>query len=147
MDEGALEIRRTLPAPPERVFAAWTDPAWLERWMSPVGHARVEADPRVGGRLRVVMIGDGREIEHLGEYLEVTPPNRLSFTWQSAFTGGQASRVTVELAAAGDEGTELTLRHELLPAAAARSHEGGWGTMLNRLAQQLEEPMEVRRGP
>jgi uncharacterized protein YndB with AHSA1/START domain len=147
MDDGALEIRRTLPASPERVFAAWTDPDWLERWMSPVGHARVEADPRVGGRLRVVMIGEGREIEHLGEYLEVAPPYRLSFTWQSEFTGGQPSRVTVELAAAGGAGTELTLRHELLPPSAARSHAGGWGSMLDRLAQHLEEPMEVGRGP
>jgi uncharacterized protein YndB with AHSA1/START domain len=147
MDDGTLEIRRRLPAPPERVFAAWTDPGWLERWMSPVGHARVEADPRVGGRLRVVMIGEGREIEHLGEYLEVAPPYRLSFTWESQFTGGQPSRVTVVLEAAGDGATELTLRHELLPPAAAASHEGGWGTMLGRLAQRLEEPMEVRRGP
>ena len=59
--------------------------------MSPVGHARVEADARVGGRLHVVMEGDGRVITHTGEFLEVDPPNRLSFTWRSPFTGDRDS--------------------------------------------------------
>ena len=136
MPDDALEIRRVLPAPPERVFAAWTDAAWLSRWMSPVGHARVDADPRPGGRLHVVMVGGGREIEHVGEFLEVEPPHRLSFTWSSSYTGDRPSRVTVELAAT-DGGTRLTLRHERLPAGAASSHRGGWGSMLERLAGHL----------
>lgn len=84
MADDALEIRRVLPAPPDLVFAAWTDASWLARWISPVGHARVEADPRPGGRLRVVMVGDDRAIAHVGEFLEVEPPHRLSFTWSSA---------------------------------------------------------------
>jgi uncharacterized protein YndB with AHSA1/START domain len=136
MDDDALEIRRVLAATPERVFTAWTDASWLARWMSPVGHARVEADPRPGGRLRVVMVGDGREIEHVGEFVEVEPPYRLSFTWRSAYTGDRPSRVTIELAATAG-GTELTLRHQRLPAGAAASHRSGWGTMLDRLASVL----------
>lgn len=136
MDD-AVEVRRLLPAEPERVFAAWIDPAWLSRWMSPVGHARVEADVRVGGLLRVVMVGDGREIEHVGEYLEVSPPHRLSFTWRSAYTGDRHSRVTVELTEHGDL-TELVLRHELLPDGSGDAHAGGWSSMIDRLEQQLE---------
>jgi uncharacterized protein YndB with AHSA1/START domain len=144
MSDGSLEIRRTLRAPPERVFAAWTDPAWLARWMSPVGRARVEADARVGGRLHVVMEGDGRVITHTGQFLEVDPPRRLSFTWRSPFTGDRDSRVTVVLEALGGV-TELTLRHELLPSGAAESHAGGWGSMLERLERELAEA-EVTRG-
>jgi uncharacterized protein YndB with AHSA1/START domain len=143
MPDETLEIRRLLPAPPERVFAAWTDASWLARWMSPVGHARVEADPRPGGRLRVVMVGDGREIEHLGEFLHVEPPHRLSFTWTSPYTGSRQSRVTIELTAT-DGGTDLTLRHERLPAGAAASHRGGWGSMLERLADLLAQQQEAR---
>lgn len=134
-----------LPAPPERVFAAWTDAVWLARWMSPVGHARVEADPRPGGRLHVVMLGEGREIEHVGQFLEVEPPHRLSFTWSSAYTGDRPSRVTVELTPATG-GTDLRLRHERLPAGAAASHRGGWGSMLERLAQVLAAREEVADG-
>lgn len=145
MPDDALEIRRSLPAPPDRVFAAWTDPSWLARWMSPVGAARVEADPRPGGRLRVVMVGADREIEHVGEFLEVVPPHRLSFTWRSAYTDDRPSVVTVNLAAT-DGGTDLTLRHERLPAGAAASHRGGWGTMLERLAGLLVPEEEDSRG-
>ena len=136
MADEAIEIRRLLPAPPERVFAAWTDASWLARWMSPTGHARVDADPRPGGRLNVVMVGDGREIEHVGEFLDVEPPHRLSFTWSSPYTGSQPSLVTVDLVPAGD-GTELRLCHERLRPGAAASHRGGWGSMLERLAGLL----------
>lgn len=146
MPDDALEIRRTLPRSPDLVFAAWTDASWLARWMSPVGHAWVEADPRPGGRLRVVMVGDGREIEHVGEYLEVEPPHRLSFTWRSPYTGDRPSRVTVELAAT-EGGTDLRLRHERLPAGAAASHRGGWGGMLERLAGLLMAGEEGSHGP
>ena len=145
MPDEALEIRRFLPAPPERVFAAWTDASWLARWMSPVGHARVEADPRPGGRLHVVMVGDGREIEHVGEFLQVEPPHRLSFTWSSPYTGSQPSVVTIVLAAT-DGGTDLTLRHERLPAGAAASHRGGWGSMLERLAGLLAPEEAIADG-
>jgi uncharacterized protein YndB with AHSA1/START domain len=137
MADDSLEIRRTIAAPAQRVFTAWTDAGWLARWMSPVGHARVEADARVGGRLRVVMVGEGREIEHVGEYLEVAPPHRLSFTWSSPYTGGRPSRVTVELEER-DGMTELILRHELLPRDAAASHAGGWSSMLDRLVSRVE---------
>jgi uncharacterized protein YndB with AHSA1/START domain len=142
MPDDTLEIRRWLPVPPDRVFTAWTDASWLARWMSPVGHARVEADPRPGGRLHVVMVGEGREIEHVGEFVEVAPPHRLSFTWQSAYTGDQPTRVTIELEAT-DGGTALTLRHERLPAGAGASHRGGWGSMLERLGAELETNEEA----
>ena len=44
-------------------------------------------------------------------------------------------------------GTELTLRHELLPLEAIGSHAGGWGSMLDRLASLLSPAnQEVARG-
>ncbi|MDQ4006234.1 MAG: SRPBCC domain-containing protein, partial [Actinomycetota bacterium] len=94
---GAVEISRILPATPDEVFRAWTDPEQLRQWMSPIGAAEAEVDPRVGGRLRIVMVGGGRRIEHTGEYLEVDPPRRLSFTWRSPFTGNTSTLVTILL--------------------------------------------------
>ena len=74
MTDDALVLRRHIAAPLERVFSGWTDPQLLARWMSPVGHAEVKVDLRVGGALRVVMVGGGRRIEHSGEYLEIDTP-------------------------------------------------------------------------
>ena len=133
--DDAIIIHRTIAASPERLFRAFTRPEQLARWMSPVGHAEVEVDLRIGGALRVAMIGDGVRIEHIGQFLELDPPHRLAFTWQSDYTGGVATRVIVDLVeTTGGTATDLTLRHELLPASARASHAGGWGAMLDRLA-------------
>ena len=128
----AVSIHRLIRATPERVFAAWTDAVMIARWMTPVGHAIADVDPRPGGKLQVTMVGDDRRIEHVGEYREVVPGRRLVFTWSSPFTGPEPSVVTIELRAVAS-GTELTLTHETLPAEAIESHSGGWGVMLDRL--------------
>jgi uncharacterized protein YndB with AHSA1/START domain len=133
---GGIRIERVLPRPVEDVFAAWTDPERMRRWLSPTGRAEVHADVVVGGRLRVVMVGDGVRIEHHGEFLEVRPPTRLSFTWRSPYTGVEPSVVTVELHDAGGS-TRLVLEHDRLPPEETTSHEGGWEAILDRLAIAL----------
>lgn len=132
-DPGGLRLERVLPAPVEDVFAAWTDPARMARWLSPRGRAEVDADVVVGGHLHVVMIDDDVRIEHDGEFLEVQPPTRLSFTWRSRYTGERATVVTVELRDE-DGSTRLILDHDRIPPEARASHEGGWGAILDRLS-------------
>lgn len=133
-----VRIEQLIGAPPDRVFAAWTDPDLLARWMSPVGHAEAEVEPWIGGRLRVTMVGGDVRIEHRGEYREVLPNRRLVFTWQSPYTGPEPSVVTVELEP-DEAGTRLTLIHERLPAEAVESHRGGWGPILDRLVELVVE--------
>jgi uncharacterized protein YndB with AHSA1/START domain len=132
-DRHVVRVERVLRATPESIFAAWTDATLIARWMSPVGHAVAAVNARPGGRLEVTMIGDGRRIEHVGEYREVVAGRRLVFTWRSPYTGPEASIVTVDLEPV-DGGTRLTLTHEALPPDAVESHGGGWGLMLDRLA-------------
>jgi uncharacterized protein YndB with AHSA1/START domain len=145
MADGDVVLRRTIAATPDRIFHAWTDPTELARWMSPVGHADAVVDLRVGGRLLVTMIGEGQRIEHHGEFLEIDAPHRLVFTWQSPYTDGVDTRVTLELTAI-ERGTDLMLRHELLRPDAARSHAAGWGTMLDRLAALTQPSTDVIDG-
>src|SRR5258708_33225412 len=78
-----LHITRFLRAPRERIFAAWTDPEQMKRWMGPINSTCLEAetDLRIGGRYRFVVRGtlppgngeaaqDGTNTV-TGEYLEV----------------------------------------------------------------------------
>jgi len=131
-DVDPIRLERLLPAAIEDVFDAMTNAARMAEWFSPVGHAEVEADVVVGGRLRVVMIADDDRLEHDGEFLEVRRPNRLSFTWRSRYTGDRATVVTVDLSDEGGQ-TRLVLHHDRLPPEARASHTGGWGAILGRL--------------
>src|SRR5262245_61851058 len=53
----SLTLKRRLNAPPAKVFAAWTDPEKMKRWMGPgqVEPVSTEIEPHAGGRYRIVM--------------------------------------------------------------------------------------------
>ncbi len=134
-----LVIRRTIAAPPEAIFAAWTDARGMQEWMRPGDMLRAEValDVHVGGKFRIVMHGREGRYEHTGEYRVVDPPKRLAFTWVSANTQGRVTLVTIDLRPAGP-GTELVLTHEDLPdQVAVERHSGGWGRILELLGERL----------
>lgn len=74
-----ITLRRVYDAPREAVFALWTDAEHLARWWGPEGFSapRVESDPRPGGALTIVMVGEGFEQTMHGHYREVVAPERL----------------------------------------------------------------------
>jgi uncharacterized protein YndB with AHSA1/START domain len=72
-----------------------------------------------------------------GEFLEVSQPERVVFTW--GFTdpdvGVPPGSSVVDVTLTPDAGgTRLRLEHRDLPVAAVESHAGGWTGMLERLA-------------
>ena len=140
-NEDPIRLERLLSAPVEDVFDAMTDPARMADWFSPIGRAEVEADPVVGGRLHVVMVDGDVRIEHHGEFLDVRRPTRLAFTWRSRYTDPRATVVTVELSDE-DGKTRLVLEHGGLFPDARASHEGGWGTILERLSTAVASSQE-----
>jgi len=85
MQKPSLTIVRRLKAPPQKVYAAWTRPELMARWWGPDAGPvlSAEADPRVGGRFRVVFQTlDGETHDCRGEYQEVEADRKLVFTWQ-----------------------------------------------------------------
>jgi len=131
-----VRVRRVIRAPREAVFAAWTDPASMRLWLAPYSLTvgEVKADLRVGGSYSLVMRRDGEDLPHTGVYREITPPERLVFTWSSFGTQHRETLVTIELSEHRD-GTELVLTHERLPSAeAAKRHEAGWTSIFEKLA-------------
>jgi uncharacterized protein YndB with AHSA1/START domain len=129
-----LTVRRTLPAPADRVWRALTEPKALAAWFWPERYeTTAEVDLRTGGRYRI----EGKPTAVSGEYLDVDPVTRLAFTWR--WDGEEhESLVTMTLSETGDGGTELVVVHARLPEADVANHAQGWNDCLDRLPGYLE---------
>jgi uncharacterized protein YndB with AHSA1/START domain len=79
-----IRLEREFDAPPALVFEAMTKPQYVKQWWGPHGTtlSSCEIDLRVGGEWRYVVKGDdGSEAPFRGVYREITPVERLSYTW------------------------------------------------------------------
>ena len=136
----SLTIKRRFKAPPAKVFAAWTKPELMARWLGPTDVQKVvaESDPRVGGRYRIQMIMAEDVHDVSGTYREFVPDEKLVFTWAWKSTPERESLVTVTIKPDGD-GSLMTLLHEQFFDEAARDgHNRGWTEIVGKLAAYLE---------
>lgn len=137
----SLTIKRRIAAPPEKVYAAWTDPQKLMQWFGPEGATMISAtaDARVGGRYHIVFrTPDGEEHDVSGTYRDVVPNEKLTFGWMWRTLPDRASQVTITLKPDG-AGTLLTLFHEQFFDEGARDrHNEGWSGTMEKLARYLE---------
>jgi uncharacterized protein YndB with AHSA1/START domain len=125
---------RQIDASPETVFAFFTDPEKLTRWLA----VEATVDPRPGGVYWQTHLGrDGERYLMRGEVVEVSTPDRIVFTWgfendnREVRPGSSTIEVTLE---PRDGGTWLRLVHRDLPESERGDHDGGWAIMLDRLA-------------
>ena len=131
-----LTLHRVIDAPVEAVYAAWTEPEMLRRWLAP-GNAmvmRAVAEPEVGGTFLVEMRGaDGRRWLTRGLYREIVPNRRLVHTWR--WEGSEVETlVTVEFEPESAGRTRLTLTHSRFAEKEVRDvHERGWSGCLAKL--------------
>jgi len=136
MTDLTLQIERTIAAPREALFKAWLDPEMLKRFMLPgenMSVPRAEADPREGGRFEIIMLAGGQEMPHRGTYRQITPHERIVFTWESLHSTEKDSEVTLDFVPEGD-GTRVTLTHVRFPSEEIRdNHKGGWTGILAAL--------------
>lgn len=136
-DRPSLTFTRHYAVAPEKVWQAWTDVRALSCWFGP-GAAnsvtRAELDLRAGGRYAIAFrTSDGEEHAVSGEYQEVVPHRRLSFTWAWQSTPHRVSLVTIILTPSG-AGTDLSLRHDrFFDQQAADNHRRGWSGTLAKL--------------
>lgn len=80
-----LVLERTLNAPRDLVWKAWTDPKLLKQWFAPKPYeiSEVDLDLRPGGIFRIRMVGpDGFDTGHgnAGCVLEVVDGEKLCWT-------------------------------------------------------------------
>lgn len=139
-----LQISRTVAAPRQQVFEAWTEPEKLSQWLCRVTarHSTrlLEMDLRVGGRYRLEVTNpDGTRVLLSGTYLEIKSPERLVFTWQwDGDPDFGETLVTVEFHALGSS-TELVLTHERFLNRERRDrHAAGWNGCIDTLRELLQ---------
>jgi uncharacterized protein YndB with AHSA1/START domain len=141
-DEFVLELGRVLPAPRPLVFAALTEPDELSRWWGPEGFTIPSIDfaARVGNRYRIEMQPPAGDAFHLsGEFREVEPPSRLSYTfvWEPPDPDDQETLVTLSLRDLR-KSTELALVQRPFKTDQRRAlHHDGWGESLDKLERLL----------
>jgi uncharacterized protein YndB with AHSA1/START domain len=142
-----VEIVRTIDAPREEVFRAWTDPDRIRSWWGPGEFTcpEAEVDLRPGGAYRLVMQpAAGDPFVVAGTYREVDPPARLVYTWRwetGPAADGSESLVTVEFreAASDPPRTELVLTHTEFPASHGPApYQMGWEGGLDKFERLFE---------
>jgi uncharacterized protein YndB with AHSA1/START domain len=132
-DEVRLEL--VLPADPQQVYDAWTQPALLEQWYcpNPALELKVQADVRDGGEYVVAM---GPHVVR-GTYHEVEPTHRLRFDWRWDGDTDSPTNVLVELTP-DPAGTRLRFLHNgFATPEDAKNHRIAWQPTLDRLSALL----------
>ena len=146
-EAGPLSLRtsRTIAAPREKVFRAWTEAEAVRRWFIEPTEGRWTEEPqldaRPGGRYRFSGESGGKAWCIYGTYREVKPPERLVFTWEweDYPEKGESGKtlVTVEFLDRGGQ-TELLLTHEGFPNEASREdHRAGWSGCFDAIQRLL----------
>jgi uncharacterized protein YndB with AHSA1/START domain len=143
-------IERNYPAPPERVFAAFSDPAKRRRWNAEHQTMTVEEfrmDFRVGGgdlvryRFNPGSPFPGAELTNQNTYQEIVVNQRIVFAYSMAFGDRRfsVSLVTFEFLPAAS-GTDLIFTEQ---GAFFEGGDGperrreGWGKLLDKLAAEF----------
>jgi uncharacterized protein YndB with AHSA1/START domain len=163
--ERTVVITRTLDAPRDLVWKAWTEPKHMARWWGPKTFTNpvCDMDVRPGGAWCIVMRSpDGVDYPLKGIYREVTAPGRLVMNmdlsehpdaWHDLVdpnrdkSKGRPSLdplCAVTFEEAGGK-TKLTIRMSfesvvLREAMVKMGMEQGWNQSLNRLAELLVLP-------
>lgn len=133
-----LDRTVVIQATPAIVFGFLTDtPRWAAWW-----GAGSEIDARPGGQIKICYPGG---TEAVGEVLEVTPPERIVFTY--GYASGKmippgGSRVTIQLEPLG-AATRLRLTHELDNDTVRNDHVQGWRYQLSLFANVVADAVNA----
>jgi uncharacterized protein YndB with AHSA1/START domain len=143
MPTNTIRLHRVLRAPPERVYRAFLDADATAKWLPPNGFtAKVHhMDARVGGTFRMSFTNFTTGASHAfgGEYLELTPHERIRYTDKfddPNLPGEMEVTVTLNKVSVG---TELNVEQagvpDVIPVEACYL---GWQESLTLLAKLVE---------
>jgi len=141
---GFVQQTVTIKSSPEVVFKALTQADELMRWFP----TRVESDPRPGGKFKFTweFANASENGSQQGEYVEVLPNRKLSYTWTAESI---PTLVTFNLIESDGE-TTVELDHSSIQEGADQGklhdmHANQWGFFLMNLKSYLETGMDLRK--
>jgi uncharacterized protein YndB with AHSA1/START domain len=138
-------IERSYPTTPERVFAAFADPAKKRRWFAESDGSVVrefEMDFRVGGAEHSrFKMPDGTPLANDTSYHDIVPNQRIVFAYTMSVAGRRisASLSTIELVPT-DKGTNFVYTEQAAffeGSDGAKIREAGWSGLFERMAKEL----------
>ncbi len=143
MATGTVRLHRVLKAPPERVYRAFLTADAMAKWLPPNGFtAKVHhLDARVGGSFRASFTNftTGQELAFGGEYLELVPNEKLSYTDRFDDPNLPGVMTTTVSLVAVSCGTELAIVQEGIPEVIpVEACYLGWQESLVLLAKLVE---------
>jgi uncharacterized protein YndB with AHSA1/START domain len=135
-----VRFHRVIATRPEKVYRAFVEPDAIASWLPPYGFlcSVHELDAKAGGKHRMSFrnFTTGNAHSFGGEYLELTPGERLVYTnkFDAPYPPGEM-KVTVALKAVS-VGTEMTIVHEGIPdQIPPEACYLGWQDSLQKLAK------------
>ena len=138
-----VRLHRVLATKPEKIYRAFIEAEALAKWLPPNGFTCTvhELDPKVGGRFKMSFrnFTTGQSQSFGGEYLELVPHERLSYTDKFDDPNLQGEiRITVTLKRVSC-GAELHVVQEGLPdVIPPEACYLGWQQSLCNLAKLVE---------
>jgi uncharacterized protein YndB with AHSA1/START domain len=142
---GTFVIERSYPVTPQRVFAAFSDPAKKRRWFAEDDEPEIdefEMDFRVGGverkrfKVKIGFICTNHTV-----YLDIVPNSRIVFAYTMSAGDHRfsSSQATVELLPT-EKGTDLIFTEQgayFEGSDGPQMREGGWRELLKQLETEL----------
>ncbi|MGH2654713.1 MAG: SRPBCC family protein [Actinomycetota bacterium] len=143
-----IQMTRVFDAPRDLVFEAHSSAEHMRNWWGPRKYETIsaEVDFRPGGKWRIVHRGpDGEEYGFHGEYREIFPPERITWTFEFEGAPGQVAVETVTFEEQ-DGKTTLTVT-SVAPSKEARDAvlESGMTEGAAETFDRLEEYLETLR--
>lgn len=139
-DGVTVQVRHRYGADVENVFDAFLEPARASRFLFATHGGtmvRADIDARVGGQFNLTDSRNGQNFEHVGEYVEITRPKHLVFTFGVPAFSPLMTKVTIDIAPLPNRGCELTLTHEGVLEEYREKNVEGWNMILGNLDKVL----------
>src|SRR6202022_2547170 len=139
-----LLITRAFDAPASLLFALWSKPEHMKRWMGPADFSCpvAEIDFRVGGVYRG-MIKSAKYGENWfgGIYREIEQHRRLVFTfaWDSGPSAGVETLGTIMFEERDGKTVQTFHQRPFLNVARRDSHVGGWNQTFDNQSAYVEK--------